>query len=146
MRPECSNMYMRACICMYAYSADFYQMRRAETRDGKFIHHACNNRKIIFRKCEINFVESMSAPRTSSRIRRAKCFIFIKAHARACYPTKLPPDAYQASLITMTRRDPRRIPPRNRRDYTRRRDGFSFPRKNTVVRRTFIVRYSRRSR
>lgn len=42
-------MYMRACICMNAYSTDFLSNEKSEMDGtGKFIHHACNNRKIIF--------------------------------------------------------------------------------------------------
>lgn len=62
MRQKCSNMYMRACICMNAYSANFLSNERRNARRGKFIHPACNNRKVIFSKLEINFVESMNKP------------------------------------------------------------------------------------
>lgn len=41
-------MYMRACICMNAYSTDFLSNEKSEMHEVKFIHHACNNRKIIF--------------------------------------------------------------------------------------------------
>lgn len=68
-------MYMRACICMNAYSANFLSNEKSEMHDGKFIHHACNNRKIIFRKCEINFVESMNMHRMCA-IARHSIYLF----------------------------------------------------------------------
>lgn len=85
MRQECSNMYMRACICMSAYSVDFLSNEKSEIHDGKFIHHACNNRKIIFHKCEINFVELMNMRRVctiASRSIYLFFFIIIKALSR----------------------------------------------------------------
>lgn len=52
MRQESSNMYMRACICMNAYSTDFLPNEKSKMREGNLFIAQVIHPEVIYRKSQ----------------------------------------------------------------------------------------------